>query len=709
MIVISIAYVLLFCIGIAGGLLYPKTSYRLNGVKMLVMGVMAIFCYQVFMAQIIKLCGVRVDIKSTCFSMLIMDIALWLRIISKKKVQKLFWRLSDIISIIAIISIVCAISIHLFTTDILLRYKNIDAASHFSFAMNIVQSGEIYNIYFSAFIDAMFIELFAPVLATVQYYKAFILADIFMHILEICMFYVLAITISDRKSVRIAAPVFSVAYFLGYPAYSYMTGNFVYWSNGVMILMFIIYSLLLWEKRPELKKYAVILLALGTYANCCCNKLFVVINSGAVLVTVLILLLSKGKVIRKRIFLIGVVIVGIVAVVGGVWYVQLWGDSLKDIINLLLGNGGIYRSMYADLIFLLPACFLVVYYVCMKKYQLKTICTMSLYMVLCTVAMYVLWYNYLLSTYYYYKIYYNLWLLGWLLCVVALDIMDGEGQLPAAVAYGGMIVVIGVITFSDYDAKMLEYNEQYNASYATSELFPLYRLNANDLSEDYEKYRMSDLILDVFNYAIEECEEEYVPIVVSDLTTKMWYDSLKGVDSTYYNIDERALPDILTSLSANGVEKILVVKDESYVCYKDYFDRCVPIYENDDAAIYTFPGVSFADLWSMELANDIGKEQIFGYIRDYMPNEDVPLVAAKSSYLDFIMYYNYMGKSACEYYMPNDELQECLDKLNKNNVEYIAVLYGDEYYQGNQAYFDNQEIVYENESGKIIKCIEGKW
>ena len=234
----SIILVLLFVVCLAGALLVPKTDGKINAVKAAVMGTMALFCYQVLIGFCFDKIGIPVNLKTTCIAMAAVAVFLWGMIIRKKKVQKLFIRWTDVLVLVLLAVFMIAVSLHMFTPRLRLSYVNSDPANHFNMAMNIVKTEKISGvIYFSAFVDAMFIELFAPVLTVAKYYKAFIAADIFMHVLEIWMFYVLTLTISDKKIVRFFAPVIALGYFMGYPAYSYLTGGFVYWSTGAMILL----------------------------------------------------------------------------------------------------------------------------------------------------------------------------------------------------------------------------------------------------------------------------------------------------------------------------------------------------------------------------------------------------------------------------------------------------------------------------------------
>lgn len=338
--IISVIFVLLFLAFLMGIILVPKIDGKINMIKVAVMGIMAIFCYQSFWAFMFQLVGIPVNLKSTCISMAAAVLLLWGMIIKKKKMQRIFVRITDIAVLAVLAGIVIAVSLHMFTPYLRLSYINSDPANHFNDAMVIVKQGVLgKHIYFSAFVNAMFIEIFSPILIVSKYYKAFIFADIFMHVLEVWMCYVLMLTVSEKKIVRIFAPVFALGYFWGYPAYSYMTGGFVYWSIGVMILMLLVYALLLLERYPKNYKCNVILLLFALYANTCCNALFIPLNSAAVILALFVLAIRQKKINKKMIagFLV-VVVIAAAAVF--VLFMDKWGGSFDKMITYVSKAGG---------------------------------------------------------------------------------------------------------------------------------------------------------------------------------------------------------------------------------------------------------------------------------------------------------------------------------------------------------------------------------
>lgn len=701
-------------ISLLGAVIFcPKTEEKLNACKMAVMGTMAILCYQALMAFIYDKIGIAVNISSTSLSMLLANAALWGYTIRKRRLQKLFFRFSDIITIVILTVFVLLLSLHMFTARLRLSYINTDPANHFLFAMQIVKTASLKStgaVYFSAFVDAMVIEVLAPFLTVSKYYKAFIVADIAMHVLEILMFFVLMLTISDRKVIRWLAPVFAMGYFFGYPAYSYMTGGFVYWSTGVMIFILIIYALLLLERYPQKVYVTGPLLFLAAYANSCCNRLFIPVNFFALVVAFAVIMLRlKRDTINKKMILTGVAGVCAAGLVTAVVFWKYWGGSLEAMLAYVQVSGAMYKSLYVDLIFFVPALIYVFIHVFRKKDYSRTISVITLCMLLCTAVMYILVYNFMMSYYYYYKIYYNLWLSGWLLAIMATDILAEKKQMDVFAAYGGFIALIATLTLTNYDVKMWEHSIPNDAGVPIN-LFSIYRYNMDRVLMDYEPYTIPVELMEVYRYALEETEDEVMPILTTDERCMYWFGGMKAMDARRYRADQRELMDMVYELDNDGIDTILAVKKDSYYeAYQSYFQLCEVVYENEWAAILRKP----ADRWA-GIAGGAGnyseeKTELFTYVRENCNGERVPLMAQKSACIDYMSYAENTGQRSTDCYCWNYNLKENLDNLNELGIRYMLVLKDDSYYTDMQQYLEKQEIVFENEAGMIVKCRGNAW
>ena len=98
-VMLSILYIIIMVACLAGLLCCPKAGKSINGVKAVIAGSMAILCYQVIVSMLFYVSGVTVGLFSMGAATLLPAVALWLVIWKKKRIQKMFWRLSDVISV----------------------------------------------------------------------------------------------------------------------------------------------------------------------------------------------------------------------------------------------------------------------------------------------------------------------------------------------------------------------------------------------------------------------------------------------------------------------------------------------------------------------------------------------------------------------------------------------------------------------------------
>lgn len=607
---LSILFGICFIFLFLAVMMFPKMEGKLNAIKMGVMAVISIFCYLSMTAFVFDKIGIPINLKSDIASMMVANIILWTGIIRKKKVQRMFVRVWDVVCLLVLAVFVLYLSYNMFGASLRLSYANTDPANHFHYAMNIITTERLNSgIYFSAYIDAIFIQLASFALKQVTYYKAFIIADIFMHVMEIWMFYVLVLTISEKKIVRVLAPVFSVMYFWGYPAHSYLEGGFVYWSNGVMILIFMIYALVLLERYLDRKvRTTAVLLLLGMYANSCCNRLFVPLNMLAIVVALAVVLWKRKAHASRKTIAVIVVALAVCVFAFTVIFMTFWGGyGLISIIEKMIAyvstpHGGFYRAMYADNIFFIPPFVFAMYYVWRERERYTPIyVVITACMVVCTAVMFAVWYQGLMSTYYFYKIYYNLWLMGMILVVFALDIMADKDQLSAFYAYASMIVLMVVISLTCYDDKNTERDPYYDSYYATEKVMPLYRYNLDYLRKDFEAFRISDGLLSAMEYVLTDEEYGRIPITADNIGVVRWYEGIT-VQSMHDSIDSLELPEIVEYLDANQIKKITVSKtDPMYEEYTEFYMSCDVVYENSEAAVLSNGGRS----WSMLLQQSI--------------------------------------------------------------------------------------------------------
>lgn len=708
---------IIFVVTIAGISLYSKSECKLNGVKTIIVSLVSVASYLFVTGCITRIFWGHISANAICTFMLLLAVAFWLAIYNKKKIQHLFWRASDVIGLMLIVVFAIAVSIHVFSSELEIQYCNLVGSEQFLTVMRFLRNGtDAVNISFTTYMEALFIELLTPIFPGIESYKAFIIAEIFLRILEVCMFYVVVLTISDRKIVRYAAPVLSICYFFGYPTLSLLYGNYGYWNAGALLFLFMIYALLVLEKQNDMRGYAIGLLLLACIVNLIGAQFYASLNIIAVMLALLVICIGKRKDftnIKVKYSCFGVVIAGIAA--AGLIFYREWFVTQSDMTagSIAIGElitDGIYRSMYGDLLFFIPAFIFVISYVFLRKNYSKVIGIVSVSMLAVTIVLYVLWYNSLVETGYYFLNYYNLWLLGWLLVAMALEIAADTKQMPVFLSYAGMMIALGVLVFSNYDYKMWHRNPNYNQPGITSNFFSLYRQNLNGMLTDYADYRIPDGILEAFEYMMEEEKTAKTVIVTSDEAIQNWYDAFTAADSTDYRMDQNEFPDVVKMLESDGIDAVTIIKDsEDYRNYQTYYKRCQILFENEETVVYTYAGKTWTDIQGMGVNYSEDRMKLFEYARDNYGNETVPLMADRTAYLDFVMYQNIFGTNLKEFYTWKYSPVDNLNNLNAHGVQYIILLNDDAYYQATKDYFDRQEVVFENEAGRVLKCAGDEW
>jgi hypothetical protein len=709
---ISIILILAMIATIAGIVLYPKSEYPLNGVKTVIAGIMVLICYMFLVGTVSCMVSGRIRIGLICVFLGLAVIMLFAGIYRKKTIQPLFWRVSDVIGLLLAFVFAVGISMHVFTAGLNLQYRDATGAEQFLAAVGLLRGGAIEGMTsFSCVVEALFIGVFGTFFSGIEYYKAFVAAEIFLRILECSMFYVVVLSVSDRKVVRYAAPLLSIGYFFGYPALSMLWGNYEYWNEGALLLLFGVYALLLLEKRSDMKRYTIPLFVFSCITNLCGGQSYAAMDMVAVACAALFIVLRKWKDfhgIRKKYGYIVVLALFVVAALLN-FYRAYFMELREAVVNDTV-TAGIYRCMYGDLLFLLPALFFVASYLLGKKKYSGVIGIIGVCMLVETIVTYVLWYNFLLDTTWYFLNYYNLWLIGWLLAIMALEIMADTRQLPVYASYVGLIVALGTLTLTNYDKFMWEHNVSYNQLDITKNFFSLYRQSLDGLQADYSGYQLSEQTLAVFEKIAGNDDFGTTAIVTSDAAYQCWNDAFTDTVSVNYRLDQREFPDVIQSLADDEVNLIVVPKEDAdYSAYQSYYENCQILFENEVAIVCTYEGTSWTDVASMERNSLTEKQELFSYVQENLANETVPLMADKTSYLDLILARNVTGLELTEFYTWQYSPVDNLNHLNECGVRYIILLNEDAYYQSTKEYFDRQEVVFENETGRILKCAGDMW
>ena len=168
--------------------------------------------------------------------------------------------------------------------------------------------------------------------------------------------------------------------------------------------------------------------------------------------------------------------------------------------------------------------------------------------------------------------------------------------------------------------------------------------------------------------------------------------------------------EIVKRLNKADIEYIAVLKsDEFYQTNQEYFSLCEEVYGNEAAAILKRPGDSWTGILKVMDNYSEEKLELYNYVKKNLKGERVPLMADRSASVDYIIYRKRNKQKMADCYPWNFDPKDNLENLNSLGIRYMLVFYDDPYYQSISSYLDRQETVFENGTGKIVRCNGDFW
>lgn len=530
---------------------------------------------------------ISVDIKSSAFVLVFLNCVVWGRIIVKGNIQRVVCSWKDLLLVIIPLILVFFEAYHMFSGSLRLSYLNDDAQNHMLMAMNIVRSKKIFDKYFNAYINAMLIEIASAWLSVTEYYKAFIVGDIMMHLLEVWMFYSVLHAICKQKVMKYLFPVICIFYFMGYPTFSFMRGNFVYWSTGGILFLFLVYALVELEKNWNYRYYYYGMIAVGVFGSIVCNKLYAVINTLCAVTMIIIIIIEKKRTMltKKQKMMLWIGGIGIVLV--GVFFQHKIIDVIIVASEKLSVEGYTYTSLYKEIILFFPICILTGIYVYKKKLRTHILCDMMIIIAIIVLGMYWLYSQKHISSYYYYKIYYCLWIMNWLLVAMAIDILCERHKIFLVITY---ILFLFCIVFQQLNKgeKESDDNKWMVAEEIQSNYFGLYKNNLEYFKMDYESENLEETgrytspeLLNIYQFIWDNYKDNEIWFITDsgNYMQGRWFSTILGMkEMTYYKELTAAVNGYLL---ADNVYVIMGKQSDVYKQSQILFNKENIVYEDN--------------------------------------------------------------------------------------------------------------------------------
>ena len=580
-----VAFLSLFCTTI----MIRKTDRKLLLVQEIIITIITIVCYGALIAAILTALKCPVNILSIGIVYLLTAICIFFWMRKKKTYQHFEWSWFDFVIEVIIVVGVCGLARHFFGAGMNLRYWTSDAAVHVISANAIVLEQSVSSMYFAPLFNALIIEIFQPIYSGIMIYKGFIIADVIMLALELSIFYVVIRPYFRKKSHMIIGMVLVGLYFAGYPLHSFIY-TFNYWGIGVLLLGYLLATTQrMLEDEISVRKSTIDLM-LGCLGIMTCYMLF----APMAFISVLICMFYYTKKQEKPIFTIKNFLwsikVFLVPVIVGLYYcyVQFFVNQKLSVGTALNEQGAIYRELYIDFIWFIPFVIYVFIHAIRKK-KLQAIHVFFACFGFTTFAMLLLTLKGHMSSYYYYKIYYPLWLFSFVITAYGIFLLLDEAK-DYAIGLIALYVAIFTMGGMGIEDRIVNGGTALQMENKSSKIFNLYTTNLAYIKMDWSVYQFNQEYLNLTEYVYDNLNQtdKDVPMIVDGGSYPIcyWYMAFTGQKcQDYYGW----VNDIAKTQSMIASDKmdyvVLIYGSEYYQSNIEYWNQFDKVYENTAGCI----------------------------------------------------------------------------------------------------------------------------
>lgn len=482
----NIIYILTSLALIISYLLLNKSEKKENLIHSVIISVILFLTYNIFITQVMFF----VHLKSTLLNLAIVNIAFSAVFITKeiktKTIQKYYINKLDIIAVIIILGLAITIVIMNYGTNIAVKHAVTDAATHYFASDDFYRYSTLFSressdtikwlntpyLMTGAYVNTgIFLKLFKGIIDETFLVKLYFIFDMFIWMLSGLLMYTALSTNFKNKKHQILALVLTIFYMLAYQLNSLFAG-FSYLGVGLDIIIGII-IIMKSEIKTNYKISSLFLLNLGI--------MFSYYYFAPVLfLAELWYILATNKKQNIKIFskqnifeiLITLVIPGMIGVIYFIGYPLMQANNKAfDYVGAIATDGFIYEDLIMNIFPYLLLSEVYIIYIAFKKKN--TFIDKLLYLtVIFTLLIYMLMKLEFVSSYYYYKIYYMLFLVLTVSSYEILKIFVDKGKNVTIIVSGVLIIY----SFGIFSAMILDKN---------CFVFDIYLTNGEEIKDDY--------------------------------------------------------------------------------------------------------------------------------------------------------------------------------------------------------------------------------
>ncbi|MCI6066046.1 hypothetical protein MR818_11880 [bacterium] len=722
---VSILFIIcsLLFIGSLSVIVSSKTE---NIVEAVIVATAYLFCIVGIIGAIYEVTHLPVYLPSICVGVGIVDIFFIAFIAVRRKQGYTVYQKEKndyryLLLVCVLIGFVLFMCFYHFGINLKLTYGDVDAVRYFTMAMDIVKTHTISDEFVTPLWISIFIQLIQPIQPEVFLYRGMVLGNICMQTLITLFFFILVNKVNQHRNV--INTIITILFWCGYQLYILSYGTFLHWEDGILLIMFIIYHIMvIWEKKDNFK-YGVISCLAGTLTLALCYPFFGIILIALVLPEVVVWMLKdKNRKMIPKMEKIALLILFVIGAVIGIVFMKERIPNVEALLHNFSTEGLAYKEPFMDFIFFIPI--VILYFIFMIKNRYddnipRTIFRMNisvLVFMVCWFEFYAMGY---LSNYYLYRNYYVVWVMAWLVVAQTIGILLERKQALLVGTYAvlyGLCIAISVIGL---DEKIYKQNpDLYLDNPSSRTLTPLYSFNMSNWIEGGRNIISADMY-DIYQYRIEYLKDEYVPMISSQWKTleHQWYSGICYLTSEEDTpiIEQLSFIHITEWLDDAQINYILIDKsDQTLQNYSMFMNEYWNVeVENDAAIIYKRPKNGWSDIRNAFSKSTRKSVELENYIRQNYGYNGAMLIceATYNGRGDVNEYRAYIGENSIDYvgkFSP-ESFVESTYVLNNDEVKYLTVYKDSMLYLYNQEYFFSQTVLYESDLAIVVTYSGDGW
>ncbi len=580
---LSIIYILTAVSAISFLLLINKNEDTQELIIWIPICYIAYECFIVLVASILTILHIPANLITLGIANTIISLigGIWIK--KTGNIQKYYINIGNMLFFIILSITVIFFGFERYGKDFQLCFETSDPGTHLKLAMDTVNNQSVITslstaLFVNPFTNGIFIRVMLPVFKGVDVYKSFIIKEIINWGLSGLVFYSYIYKNLKTFWLKLFGMGITIFFIFGYP-YSNLLFGFSYLGFTVTLITYLMFITDVYLDSKKNNCILLMLMSLGCLGVAEGYTLF----APFVFIGVFICIAYKNKceygslihsiqfyVCELKVFLIPTILTILFTIVYPHFVVgsELTLNGAYD--TVLKMEGAIYRNLYSDFIICMPFVFYTIYtqFRKNKKYTINTFIFLSLtiYLVLGFISMY---YE-KISSYYYYKLNYVVWMLIFTLFVEGIYHICKTAKEFAAF-YCGCWGMIFTLWFTNWDLNLYKRNAMFNPSPQSTNYFTIY--NTNRVTQEQKRIVSSELIQLCKEIDAQYKGDDQLVMYLGYWLNTYWYEALTNQRQGFYSIHD---PVGFTQNFVDGMygDYLVVAKGE------ESLDECYPLIQN---------------------------------------------------------------------------------------------------------------------------------